>query len=144
MTDIELMDGVKTGFKKWMTLDEIYAYVITERTRVPSKAPVLYAIAFAASVGYMKIEAHITQIKRILNEDGSLRDLEIFFVNDNVSEPIMVLGSIFQPNTFVKFCRLFDNYQERDKAYSNIEYLSELAQDYHETGLKNMRKRFGM
>ena len=146
VTEIELIETVKTGFRKWISLREIYEFVIEERIKVPSKAPVLHAIAFVNTAGYIKLELNIVQLKRILNEDGSIRDLEIYFVNDSISEPTMLLGSIFQPNinNNVKFCRIYKDSIDCSRAFENIQFLSELAQDYQTANINVMRKRFGL
>lgn len=144
MTETELIAAANEGFRKWLTNAEIQAFIEAERARV-SKAPTLFLIAFNTKQGYIKLEANVVKMTKEIDEAGKLLDLELHVVNDEITEPLKIMTSVFQPGAHsqIHFCRIFSTMKERDAYYEDIRFLSDLNNTYKQSMIEMMRRQLG-
>lgn len=144
MNEVELIAAANEGFRKWLTNEEIRAYIEAERASV-AKAPTLYMIAFNTKQGYVKLEANVVKMTKEIDEAGKLLDLELHIVNDEISEPIAIMTSVFQPSAHaqIQFCRIFSTLKDRDAYYEDIRFLSDLNNVYKQSMIELMRRQLG-
>lgn len=144
MHEAELIAAANEGFRKWLTNDEIHAFIEAERARV-SKAPTLYLVAFNTKQGYVKLEVNVVKVTKEIDEAGKLLDLELHVVNDDIAEPIKIMTSVFQPGAHpqILFCRIFSTLKDRDSFYEDIRFLSDLNNDYKQSMIELMRRQMG-
>lgn len=142
--ETELSIAASEGFRKWLKNDEIVSHIETERARI-SKAPTLYLVAFNSKQGYVKLEVNIVKMAKEIDEAGKLLDLELHVVNDDITEPIKIMTSVFQPNAHpqIQFCRIFATLKDRDNYYEDIRFLSDLNNTYKQSMIEMMRRQLG-
>lgn len=140
----ELITAANHGFRKWLTNEEIIAHINAERKRV-ARAPVLYLIAFNSKQGYVKFEATIVKLTKEVDEAGKLLDVELHIVNDNITEPIKIMTSVFQPGAHphIQFCRIFATEKDRDTYYEDIRFIADLNNVYKQSMIEMMRRQLG-
>jgi hypothetical protein len=140
----ELITAANEGFRKWLTNEEIIAHVSAERARV-ARAPTLYLTAFESKQGYIKFEASVVKLTKEVDETGKLLDVELHVVNDEITEPIKIMTSVFQPGAHaqIQFCRIFATEKDRDNYYEDIRFLADLNNVYKQSMIELMRRQLG-
>lgn len=144
MNELDLISAAQEGFRKWLTNAELKDFIEAERARV-SKAPELFMVAFNKTQGFVKLDAAVVKMTRVVDEAGKLLDLELQVVNDVITDPITIMASVFQPDVHprIQFCRIFSTAADRDSYYEDIRYMSELNDDYKRATIEMMRRQMG-
>jgi hypothetical protein len=144
MNELDLISAANDGFRKWFTLPETQDFVETERLRI-GKAPTLYMVAFNTRQGYVKLDASVVKMTKLVDEAGRFTDLELCLVNDQITDPLMITASAFQPGAHerIQFCRIFGEEKYRDRYYDDIRYMTELTDDYKRSTIEFMRRQMG-
>lgn len=142
--ETELTTAASEGFRKWLTNNELLEYIEQERARI-SRTPTLFLVAFNTHQGYVKFEANVVKLTKEIDEAGKLLDVELHVVNDDITEPIKLMSSAFQPDAHpaVPFCRIFPTQKDRDSFYEDIRFMAELASVYRLSEIEFIKRKLG-
>jgi hypothetical protein len=141
-SSIQLIEAAKIGFAKWLSIEGTCQYIMAERTRMPGRPARIYVVAYMKDI-YGKLDLDVIKMTKLMNEDGTLRDVELTVINERTTDPLKILGSSFVFNEslphMARFSRVFATASDRDVYFDDLKLMNELQVDYNLSYMQALR-----